>query len=85
MKTPQQSVFVHHKMYQPAAEIERQYRNEYGHKNTCTGPVSQTKLLLSAPVWQQNNQNGQQAVNDQMYDGEAKIDQGMVHFFAPIT
>lgn len=73
---------MHNPVYEPAAEIKRQYANKNSEANTGTSPVYKTKILRPAPVRQFHNKNGQDRVNDQVNDSKPKIDQRVVDLTA---
>ena len=50
VKAPEEFVFVHDEVYQPATEVEGEYANNNGNQHTGIKPVHESKLLGQAPV-----------------------------------
>ena len=50
MEAPEEAAFVHHKMYQPAAEIKRKNTNDDLCQHTRIEPIHEAKIVLVAPV-----------------------------------
>ena len=85
VEAPEEAAFVHHKMYQPAAEIECQYTDDDGQQHIGMKPVHQPEGCIAAPVAKQNDQYSQCRVNNKMYNGKTKIDRGMAELILFIT
>ena len=80
VKTPEKWNLMHGKVYQPAAEIKRQYSDQNSYAHIGIEPINHSKLLVPAPVGERNNKYGQESVNDQMNTGKNKIHAGMAKF-----
>lgn len=81
MEAPEKGNLVFCDMDQPAAkEIQHEERYDHRAQHPGIGPIYNPKLLLTAPVTDQNDDQGEKSVNDEVDDGKGKIDKGMPGF-----
>lgn len=80
VETPEEFVFVHDQVYEPAAEVERQYTDEYGNEGTGVEPIDQSELIGQAPVGEFYDQYGQSGMQDEVYYGKYEVHTGMAEF-----
>lgn len=76
MEAPEKRYFMFGDMDQPAAkEIEHQKGDQHGGKHAGIEPMHQSKRLVTTPITNENNDEGEKSVNDEVNDSKTKIDQ----------
>jgi hypothetical protein len=76
--SPEQGNLVFDYMHKPAAEeIKQQARYQNGSQGPGVDPVRKAKTAGPGPVSDQDDQNGEQRVDNQVYACEAKVDHGV--------
>lgn len=73
VKAPEEFIFMHDQVHQPAAEIEGEHADYNRYQGTGMEPVYESELLLQAPVGYFNNDQGQPGMQNQVHYGKEKI------------
>lgn len=80
VEAPEEFVLVHHQVYEPAAEVEGQYADEYSDQCAGMEPIDQSELMAQAPVGEFYDQYGQSGMQDQVQYGKEEVHTGMAEF-----
>src|SRR5688572_3888687 len=83
MKTPEQWHLVLSDMDQPPAKkVKHEHGDQYGSEYAGIQPVHKAKALRAAPVADEYDDQGEECMDDQVYNRETKIHRGMTVLIA---
>ena len=82
VEAPEEFVFVHHEVHEPAAEVEGQHTDEYSDQCAGMEPVDQSELIGQAPIGQFHDQYGESGMQDEMQYGKEEVHPGMAEFIS---